>query len=281
MAANADDSEGQKDNLITVRRTMEVLEMLGSAEGGLSLTDIAAALAVNKSIALRLTSTLSDMGYIYRDRNKRYFATYKVSNMAMRILERTRLVDQCRPALQKLAEQTGELVLLSVVDQGLPRWIMAVPGMRRRLQVEPLPSVELHSTATGKAWLATLSDTAVAKALDGRMQALTPFTITDLDKMLTELAEIRATDISFSNQENEVGIAAVATAIRLTAADEARCVGFVSITAPLARTKPADFERYRTLIVETARKLGDAWPVAATAAFSNKVYQSDGVLTVG
>jgi IclR family transcriptional regulator, acetate operon repressor len=264
------------DSLVTVSRTMAVLEMLVDADSGLSLSDIAKVLDVNKSIALRITGTLETLGYLYRNpENKRYYASYKISNVGLRLMVRARLLDQCQPVLRRLAEQTGELVLFSVVDGGAPRWVMAVTGMRRRLQVEPMTSLELHSTATGKAWLATLPDAEVSRVLKGRMRPLTPQTITSVRQMMAELKTIRATGISFSNQENEVGIASVATGVRPD--PDGPPVGFVSITAPLVRAGEADFARYRELVLDAARELAGAWPLPATREFSDGVSVGPGM----
>ncbi len=274
MRDDGNDTGG--DSLVTVRRTMLVMEMLADAGVGLSLSDIAKELDVNKSIALRITSTLETMNYIYRNsENKRFYASYKISNVGLRLLSRARLLDQCQPVLRRLAEQTGELVLFSVLDRDVPRWVVAVTGVRRRLQVEPMTSMELHSTATGKAWLATLPDAEVARVLKGRLRAVTANTITDLKTMMAELRFIRETGISFSNQENEVGIASVATGIRLDPSGP--YVGFVSITAPLVRASAEDFDRYRGLVLQAAQTLGDSWPVAATRELSDGVAMGEGM----
>jgi DNA-binding IclR family transcriptional regulator len=262
MAQGDAEVDRQAEGLVTVRRTMMVLEMLADADAGMSLSDIAKALKVNKSIAQRILLTLEEMNYLYRhSENRRFYPGLKVSNVGIRILGRTGLIDQCEPVLRRL-------VLLSVIDAGRPRWIMAATGSRRRLQVDPMSSMELHSTATGKAWLATLPDKAIAQAVKGKLRAVTPYTVTRLDRLMEQIREIRKAGFSFSNQENEVGIAAVAPGIRRQVAGEAVCVGFVSITAPLARATPDDFVRYRALLQDAARVLGDAWPLASTANLS-------------
>ena len=273
-----DEAAAQSDSLVTVRRTMAVMEMLADADNGLSLSDIAKELDVNKSIALRITSSLEGMHYLYRHSdNRRFFLTYKVANVGLRLLGRTRLLDQCQPVLRHLAEQTGELVLFSVLDRSVPRWVMAVTGGRRRLQVEPMTSMEVHSTATGKAWLATLPDAEVVRVLKGKMRAMTAHTITDLDRMMVELQAIRASGISVSTEENEAGIGSVATGIRPGGHGP---VGFVSITAPVVRAGPDEFERYKDLIRGAARALADCWPLPVTEAFSDGVKVGDGTLVL-
>jgi IclR family acetate operon transcriptional repressor len=283
MGMTADDAgmDTPTEHLVAVRRTMLVLEMLADAGAGMSLSDIAKELKVNKSIASRIVLTLSDMNYIYRNsENRRFYVGFKICNVGFRILGRAGLADQCEPVLSRLAEQTGELVLFAVLDSGTPRWVMAVTGPRRQLQVVPMTPIEPHSTATGKAWLATLPDEVIAHVLKGRMRALTPYTITDLDQMMRQIHEIRTTGFAFSNQENEVGIAAVATAIRREEAGKSVCVGFVSITAPLYRTTPQDFIRYRDLLQDAARVLGDAWPLSIAAGFSKDVNNATRYVTV-
>jgi IclR family acetate operon transcriptional repressor len=208
MGMTADDAgmDAPTEHLVAVRRTMLVLEMLADAGAGMSLSDIAKELKVNKSIASRIVLTLSDMNYIYRNsENRRFYVGFKICNVGFRILGRAGLADQCEPVLSRLAEQTGELVLFAVFDSGTPRWVMAVTGPRRQLQVVPMTPIEPHSTATGKAWLAMLPDEVIAHVLKGRMRALTPYTITDLDQMMRQIHEIRTTGFAFSNQENEVG----------------------------------------------------------------------------
>jgi IclR family transcriptional regulator, acetate operon repressor len=148
----ADEAESG-EGLVTVRRTMQVLEMLADADAGMSLSDIAKELDVNKSIAQRIVLTLEEMNYLYRhSEGKRLYAGFKISNVGFRILVRTGLIDQCEPVLRRLAEQTGELVLFSVIDSGRPRWVMAATGPRRRLQVEPMTSgISFHRHRQGLA----------------------------------------------------------------------------------------------------------------------------------
>jgi IclR family acetate operon transcriptional repressor len=253
-------------SLVTVRRTLAALEMLSGADQGLSLSEIARRLDVNKNIALRILTTLEEENYLHRHaETKHYFAGFKVSNLGLRVLSRTRLYQQCQPMVRQLAEECGELVLLSVMDLDEPRWVMAAVGERRRLQVDPVSPLAPHATATGKAWLSTLPDAEVARRVEGRLEALTPFTVTTLPALLAQLATARETGVALSDQENETGIAAVATPIwtpdSATAEAGRRCVGFVSITAPVSRASPDDFRKFGAMVKTSAVQLGESWPL--------------------
>jgi DNA-binding IclR family transcriptional regulator len=273
MVKHPDEAAEPGLSLVTVRRTMAALEMLADADAGLSLSEIARRLDVNKNIALRILTTLEEENYIYRHvETKFYFAGFKVSNLGLRVLSRNRLLTQCQPILRQLADECGELVLFSVIDHGEPRWVMAAMGRRQRLMIDPVTPLAPHATATGKAWLSTLSDERVAQLVKGRLEPLTPFTVTTLEALLAQLAEVRRTGLALSNQENEAGIAAIAAAIWLPSSasnDGGRhCVGFVSITAPVSRATPADFQRFGEMVRGCAARLGDAWPLPEGEGFA-------------
>ncbi|NKE43143.1 IclR family transcriptional regulator [Roseomonas frigidaquae] len=273
MAKKAEEPAELGLSLVTVRRTLAVIEMLADSDTGMSLSDIARRLDVNKNIALRILMTLEEENYLYRHaESKFYFVGFKVSNLGLRVLSRNRLLGQCQPVLRQLADTCGELVLFSVLDHGQPRWVMAAVGRRQRLQIDPVTPMAPHATATGKAWLSTLPDAQVAQIVEGKLEPLTPFTVTTLEALLAQLAEIRRTGLALSNQENEAGIAAIATPIWAGAdaaeAGARRCVGFVSITAPVSRATPEDFRRFGGLVRDCAARLGDAWPLPEADSFA-------------
>jgi len=274
MAKRNDEAAELGLSLVTVRRTLAVLEMLADQAHGLSLSEIARRLDVNKNIALRILMTLEEENYLYRHaETKHYFAGFKISNLGLRVLSRNRLQQQCQPMVRQLADESGELVLFSVLDQGEPRWVMAAVGKQQRLKIDPVTPLAPHATATGKAWLSTLPDEQVAAIVEGKLERLTPYTVTTLDGLLAQLTKIRSTGIAVSDQENEAGISAVATPIwtPASAAEDGprRCVGFISITAPVSRAAPSDFDRFGTLLRAAAARLAEAWPLPEAEGYAS------------
>lgn len=256
------------DNLVTVSRTMAIFELLAGQTRGMTLSDIARHLDVNKSIALRILSSLEQANYLFRTlSSQRYLLTYKVSRIGLNVLVANRFMEQVQPRLRELADACGELVLLSAVEDNGPQWILAARGDRgRRLQVDPLIRSSLHSTATGKAWLATLPDAEVEAHVGRELPETTSKTVRTLVALKKQLAEIRARGYSISDQENEEGIKAVSVPIRNKAGGKP--VGFVSITAPVSRNTDRDFDRFRKLLLAAAANLGDAWPPEEAKDFS-------------
>lgn len=258
--------------VLAVKRALEVIELLAEAGDGMSLADIARRLIINKAIALRLLETLEQAGYAWRDDvAQRYYLTYRVSNLGLRQLQQSGLLGQCTSLLEDLAERTGELVRLSVVERGERiTWVYAVVGTRRSLRIDPNFNFEvsLHTHATGKAWLMTLPfDRVLALIERDGMESLTPHTNVDVETLRKELEVARRRGFASTYEENEIGVGAVAAPIvapRLSGAIE--CVGVVSVAAPTNRMTRADIEACGPRAAEVASRLAAMWPLDERAS---------------
>lgn len=260
-------ARGTENTVLAVERALKLVDWLAGATGGLSLAELAQRLTVNKAIAARLLETLEKSGYVWRDDvAQRYHLTYRVSNLGLRQLQHSGLLGQSTAVLKTLAERTGELVRLAVVEAGQRiTWVHAVPGARRAVRIDPSFNfdISLHSHATGKAWLMTLGADRVDDLLRSQgMPALTAFTCIDRDALQAELDAARRRGFALTYQENELGVGAVAAPIRarrLTGPRE--CVGAVSVAAPTACLSRDDIEACGPLAVEAAARLELIWPL--------------------
>lgn len=256
-----------EDTILAVVRALELIEHLSGAADGMSLAEIARELSVNKAIAVRLLDTLESAGYVWRDDvSQRFHLTYRVSNLGLRQLQQSGLLGQCSALLEDLAERTGELVRLSVVERGEKiTWVYAVVGTRRSLRIDPNFNFEvsLHTHATGKAWLTTMSEARADELLTRQgLQTLTPNSTTDLATLHAEIAAARDRGFASTYEENELGVGAVAAPIvapRLSGARE--CVGVVSVAAPTNRMTRSEIEACGPLAANTAQRLAMMWPL--------------------
>ena len=113
-----------------------------------------------------------------------------------------------------LSDKVRETVDLAVLSGDRVLFIDQVARPHRLQTVSAVGvSFPLHSTANGKALLATLDDAEVRRLLPRSLRRLTCHTVTSLDVLLTELAGVRATGLALDREENDIGICAVGTAI--------------------------------------------------------------------
>lgn len=255
-----------RDTFTSVERAFRVVSLIADAPDGLTLSVIARELDINKAIADKLLATLLKIGLVWRDdRLQSFHLTYRISNLGLKQLQRGHLLDLCSSELRQLADETGELARLSVVeDREAITWIYAAAGQKRALQIDPnyTLEVDLHAHATGKAWLCTMPfDKAWALIERRGAPKLTPYTVTDKAALETELAEAARRGFAISRDESEVGVGAVAAPIWAATIDgKTECVGCVSLGAPSSRMTRDDFAAMGPRVIETTSNLGRQWP---------------------
>jgi len=67
---------------------------------------------------------------------------------------------------------------------------------------------------------------------------------------------------SISYEENEIGVGAIASPIVITDTDMVRrCVGVVSIGAPVYRTSKKELLALAPLLIDKTQALGKIWPI--------------------
>jgi len=164
------------------------------------------------------------------------------------------LAPLARPFLDRLSLDTGETIHLAQMDLGQVLYVDKRNAARPVEMFSQAGKVgPAYCTGVGKAMLAHLPPEALERALDRQsFHRFTPQTLDSREKLLADLATIRARGHSFDNEEHEPGIICIALPI-LTRAG--RVMGALSITSTTARTTRAALEQLAPRIRETAAQI--------------------------
>src|SRR5688500_3591121 len=98
----------------TLDRGCRVLQVLADSPDGLTVTELAARLAVNRTVTYRLISTLEQHALVRRDARGRLFIGLGMLHLAAAVQPVLR--DLAVPVLRTLAERTGCTAHLTVAD---------------------------------------------------------------------------------------------------------------------------------------------------------------------
>src|SRR6476646_4245026 len=98
----------------TLDRGLRVLDVLAAAPGGLTVTELAARLGVNRTVVYRLVSTLEQHALLRKDGKGRLHVGLGVLHLASAVQPVLR--DLAGPVLRALAEQVGCTAHLTVAD---------------------------------------------------------------------------------------------------------------------------------------------------------------------
>ena len=100
----------------TLDRGLRVLSVLAGSPGGLSITELSAAVGVNRTVVYRLVATLEQHGLARRDSAGRLHVGLGVLALARGLQPVLR--ELANPVLRALAEELGSTAHLTVADGG-------------------------------------------------------------------------------------------------------------------------------------------------------------------
>jgi DNA-binding IclR family transcriptional regulator len=243
--------------LSSVSRALALLDSFSAEEPELSLSELARRSGTHKSSAFRLLSTLETRGFVEKVPSGRgYRLGWKLVELAGRLLARRGLRELAAPLMEELAEDSGEIVHLSVLDGG------EILYLDKRGRSQPLTvSTSIggrspaHASAMGKVLLAGLPAGEAGRLLGGRpLRRFTPTTITDRRQLERELEAIRRQGYAVDNEETFPGIRCVAAPLRDRAG---RVVAALSVTAPTQRMGARRQAEIRQWVTDTAARISE------------------------
>ena len=210
-AGVADDA--RRSPVKVVRRAFLLLDLLTTAGGRLTLQQLTAQSELPVGTVHRLLQTLVHAGYVRQNASKVYSLGPQmiwVGGNAGRVLG-----SWARTELSKLVRATGETASLAILDGHQAIYVGQSPSTHNlRMLTELGRRVPLHSTAAGKALLASLPDAQVDRLISAAtLKAMTPATITTADGLHAELRAIRDRGYATELGEHEIGVTALAVAV--------------------------------------------------------------------
>jgi DNA-binding IclR family transcriptional regulator len=242
----------------SVDRAVAVLELL-AARGSAGATELARSLDIHKSTAFRLLATLEDRGMVEREAGgTKYRLGHTVRRLARAAVADLDMLARARPALETLAEETSLTVTLAVPADGEVIYVEQVTRSPTVLDANWLGrSTPMPQSASGKVFLAYMSPERRREVLDRGIEPLTPHTNVDPAAYEDVCEAVRTTGYATTVEELEIGLNAVAAAVRSHAGE---VVAAVSVSGASARLIDDDIERFgvrvRAAGEEISRRLG-------------------------
>lgn len=218
-----------------VDHAIDVLDAIAQSGRAMGVTDIARHSGLSKATVHHLLATLEARRFVMRDpdstRYRLSWALYELGTSVVRDIDLSRVA---RPYLDKLTAQTGESVLLGILDEDSVLYLdrgEAPSGMR--MTANAGRRGPLHATASGKILLAFARDAQLFDRIVGApLPTYTPTTITEPSALRHELAQARQQGFATCWQEREVGLCSLAVPLRNHVG---ATVGCLTVAGPATR----------------------------------------------
>ena len=221
----------------TADRTLRLFEAFKVEGHPLSLSELAEFMDVPMSSCHGLVNTLIGRGYLYRvKKRKLLYPTRKILDVAETIVSKDPLLDRIRLPLSALRDKLKETIIVGINEQDRVMYIDVLEGTHTvRYTAYPGEFKPLHSSAAGKAILASMTENELEKLL-GRLplEKITPMTVTDKKRLLRDLNQSRKRGFYETHGENVMDVDAMAVAV----VSNKDIIG-ISVAAPSHRMEEA------------------------------------------
>lgn len=224
-----DDQSGTPDlrdrgSIQSVQRALQLLSLFAPHRMQLApprkewtITDLARASGLHKSVTARLMATMALDGFVVQDPVTK---AYRIGPQAFAVgsaYEPLTVLDRvARTTMEELTARCGHASYLGVPAGRHYVFLVAVESIRSiRVTIEVGESRSYHTGAIGKVLLADLDDERIAELIGpDPLPAMTPRSITARAVLLGEIEEVRATGVAFNREESILGASSIGVPIQ-------------------------------------------------------------------
>lgn len=247
-----------KGSMSTIDRVLDIFEAILNNKDEMTLADLAKATGQKVSTTHRICSSLRKRRYLYQQGERgKYSLGYKFLLFNDIANPRINLKTVAMPFLKGLFEKISETVVLSVFDGVEPVDIDAVvPELILKAVPGPTPTSPFHCSSIGKIFLSHMPDDTIKKILS--TLELTPYTektITDVNRLRSELKTIVKRGIAYDDEEFLIGLRSSAAPIRGENGEVFACVSYL---APSTRVSSSKMKQFAPLVKECALSVSKA-----------------------
>lgn len=234
-------------------KAFHILHLFDSQNREMSLAEIAKKTEYHPATVHRILQALVYEGFMSQDpKSSRYSLGMGLVKMGELAKQSNSLFEISKPYAEELAKKFGETITIEFLNSNLEMdTLLFIPSSYRLGETPKIDiSVPAHCTATGKIMLASLPDEQIEQYLQKELVALTPKTITNTEKLRSELALVREQKYAVNWEELEVGLMAVAAPLLDF---NQHVIAGLSIGGPVSRVSEDKLQHMKTEVMQAAR----------------------------
>lgn len=219
----------------TVEKSLRLLELLLTAQHGLTIAQLVARTGLHRASVHRLLTTLHALGWVERPASRPiYRISLRLYALVHVFVRNYGLLDRLQPLLTELSERSRETVHLGILDGWEVLHLARVESLERVGVASRVGSRGwAHTSGMGKALLAGQAETFLdAYIAETGLPAMTERSITTPEAFRAEIALIRRQGFSIDNEEDAIGVRCLGIALSAT---QGPPVLAISVTGPSPR----------------------------------------------
>jgi len=225
----------------SLERGLDVIRALSLPGAGRTLSEVARDTGLTRASARRFLLTLEELGYVRSD-DRRFVLTPRVLELGYAFLSSLTLPQIAQPHLRELVERVHESSSVSVLDGDEIVYVAREPTQRiMTVAISVGTRFPAHATSMGRVLLAGLPVPALESFLQtAELRRLTAATVTDPDKLRSEVDKVRRQGWALVDQELEDGLRSIAVPLRGQAGE---VVAAMNLSTHASRRTPTAIRR--------------------------------------
>jgi DNA-binding IclR family transcriptional regulator len=238
----------------SVRRAVEILEMLFERDEPVGVGEIARTLHIPRSSAYSIINVLSAARYLESAENSRLFLGPKLFELGMAYGNKIDLIKACAPIVKELRDSTKETVQLSILDSDMLLVLMKEEGSHPVRIISRVGSrVPVNWAAGGRLIVSDLADDELRFLLRSTVRpSPTGKASTDVEFLVHQIRKFRRQGYSVEIGETNEHAGCVAAPI---VDASGRCIAAISIAVPEQRLKSGNRKRLVAAVRDAANRL--------------------------
>ena len=254
-AEEADLDESDAGSLVkAVQRALRIVRLFDSQHPEWTPSELGRQSGLRRTTAFRLMKTLESEGLIALSEDTgKYSLGPTVFQFAYAWISQTALARIAIPHLQRVTSVTGETSNLMVWNGDGPLCVAHSPSPRPfKLMMSVGDKFIDMANADSKILVALGPDDRRTECLRRPIQPLTPFTITDQERLAAELRRVTNEGLAYDIQEQQLGVCAISAPV-WDFSGEVRAS--MSVVVSETRYGPAEAKRYGQILKQASAAL--------------------------
>ena len=256
-----------------VEKSLAILEYLVAFPDGAGLAQIATELNQLRSGCHHTLKELIRFGYVRQlPARGDYALTTKLASMGVSFLSKSGVVDISLPVINRLAQTTGELVRLAIVDGDRLTLVAKAQGARSGLLYDPDMGIDLRlsCSAAGQAWLMTLPEDVAIETVSrqglGQPSNYGPNAPTSIRALLKMLDEHRKRGYSIIQDVYAPGMSSMAAPVQRAGEPT---TGVIVVAGPSSRLTAQRMVKFGPALLAAAEELSVTGPASPLLKSAN------------
>ena len=256
-------NQAQKNCVPNLGKACEVLQIVVAHPEGISLADISERLDIPRTTAFRILNTLCIHNFLQK-KNTHYESGFELLRLGLISTSNLKIRDIARPYLKALAHQSKETAHLALLS-GTKVMILDVCESPQPIRAASRAGflAELHSSATGKVFLAAMTPEEL-KELKPQLSliSLTRNTHTTWESLEANLEQVRQLGYAIDEEEYYEGVRCMAMPVR---GSEGKVIAAMGITGSTERLTlkmvPDTVITLKSIVTELSKSMGYFWNI--------------------